>query len=695
MRRGPARNAVTHPIEELSSPPLPVSKLRCGSSPLPRPRSQRDHLRLGESSTLDLETQPVHDGSHCSLLFFRHENMRKIAFLLTITLFLHGGAIAEQPNILWLTTEDIGPHLGCYGDDYADTPHLDAFAARSLLYTHAWSTAPVCAPARTTLISGMYPPSTGSEHMRSMTQLPEGFQMYPVYMRQAGYYCINPGKEDYNLKKVGQVWDDVKRNDMWQQLKAQQPFMAVLNQTNTHESKIRTRPHKKVHDPALARVPAYHPDTPEVREDWAQYYDNISQMDQWFADQLAQLEKQGLAENTIVFFYGDHGSGMPRHKRWPYNSGLQVPLIVHIPEKFQDLAPADYVPGGTTDRIVGFIDFAQTVISLAGTEPPKHMQGHAFLGKFIAPEQPYGFGFRGRMDERYDLVRTVRNQRYVYLRHYMPHKVYGQYIQYMFVTPTTRVWKEMFDRGELNAQQSLFWQTKPYEELYDLQTDPDEVQNLVHSPEHQDVLNELRTAHENWVMEIRDVGFLPEDELHHKFPELTPYEIGHSGPDIFPLEQIQRTAAIAAAGDLQQIPYLVGLLDDDNSAVRYWAAMGLLIRGETGISAAQRELRRVANQDASPSVKVIAAEALGRYGDEQDVKIANRVLIEHANGEQHGLYVAMLALNAIDFMDERARPLQKQLQKLPTNGDWVPQRGRSYIPNLIEKTLSDLQANDN
>ncbi|MEW4486929.1 sulfatase-like hydrolase/transferase [Thalassoglobus sp. JC818] len=610
--------------------------------------------------------------------------------LLASLIVLPDSLSAQQPNILWLTAEDIGPHLGCYGDDYADTPHLDEFANRSLTYLNAWSTAPVCAPARTTLISGMYPPSTGSEHMRSLTKLPENFHMYPVYMRNAGYFCINPDKEDYNLDKVGKVWDEADKKDPYAKLKANQPFMAVFNQTNTHESKIRTRPHEKVHDPAGVRVPAYHPDTPEVRQDWAQYYDNITKMDKWFGDQLAELERQGLADDTIVFFYGDHGSGMPRNKRWPYNSGLRVPLIIHVPEKFRGLAPTDYMAGGKSDQLVGFIDFAQTIISLAGAQPPEHMQGHAFMGAFADPPQEYAFGFRGRMDERYDMVRTVRNKRYIYLRHYMPHKVYGQYIDYMFVTPTTRKWKELYDAGELTAAQSLFWQTKPYEELYDLEADPDEVNNLAESAEHAGVLAELRKAHEDWVFDVKDVGFLPEDELHNAWPNLTPYEIGHAGPEVFPIKRIQAVAASAASQDLQEIPFLVDMLKDDTSAVRYWAAMGLLIRESTGVSSAQKLLRRMAKQDPSPSVRVIAAEGLGRYGDEQDVKIALNTLIECANAENHGAYVAMLALNSIDFLDDRAAPIKTKIESLPKKGDWTPTRGNSYVQNLIKKTLADL-----
>ncbi|HRX79964.1 MAG TPA: sulfatase, partial [Pirellulaceae bacterium] len=234
-----------------------------------------------------------------------------------------------RPNVLWITSEDNGPHLGCYGDDYATTPNLDALAARGMIYRTCWSNAPVCAPARTTIISGMYPTSLGAEHMRSMTQLPDAFKMYPVYLREAGYYCTNNSKEDYNVKPTGEVWDDSSGKAHWKKRADGQPFFAIFNHTISHESKLRTRPHKAVHDAAKVRVPAYHPDTPEVRQDWAQYYDRITEMDALAGENLQEIAAAGLADDTIVFYYGDHGSGMPRSKRWPYNSGLQVPLIVY------------------------------------------------------------------------------------------------------------------------------------------------------------------------------------------------------------------------------------------------------------------------------------------------------------------------------------------------------------------------------
>ncbi|MCU0978711.1 MAG: sulfatase, partial [Pirellulaceae bacterium] len=332
---------------------------------------------------------------------------------------------AELPNILWITCEDTGPELGCYGDRYAKTPNLDELAQRSLRYLTAWSNAPVCAPARTTIISGVYPTSTGGEHMRSEVRMPEFMKMYPQFLRERGYYCTNNNKEDYNLVKPGQVWDDSSGQAHWKNRPSGKPFFSIFNLTISHESQIRTRPHTLEHDPAQAPLPAYHPDTPEVRHDWAQYYDKVTAMDAQAGQRLRELADAGLAEDTIIFFYGDHGSGMPRSKRWPYDSGLHVPLIVHVPDKFRDLAPQDYRPGGTTDRLVAFVDLAPTLLSLTGVQPPEWMQGHAFLGRHEAAPQRYLFGFRGRMDERYDMVRSVRNGRYVYIRNYMPHLIYG------------------------------------------------------------------------------------------------------------------------------------------------------------------------------------------------------------------------------------------------------------------------------
>jgi arylsulfatase A-like enzyme len=596
---------------------------------------------------------------------------------------------ADKPNILWITSEDNGPHVGCYGDTFADTPNIDSIAAKGMLYLNCWSTAPVCAPARTTLISGLYPPSTGSEHMRSMTRLPDGFKMYPQYLREAGYYCTNNSKEDYNLEKPGKVWDESSRKAHWKNRKEGQPFFAIFNHTISHESKIRTRPHKQVHDPAKVRVPAYHPDTPEVRQDWAQYYDKVTEMDALVGKNLKELEAAGLADDTIIFYFGDHGSGMPRSKRWPYNSGLHVPLVVYVSEKFRNLAPKDFRSGGKTDRLVGFIDFAPTLLSLAGIKPPKNFQGYAFLGEHIAPEQPFIYGFRGRMDERYDMLRVVRDKRYIYIKNYMPHKIYGQHINYMFQTPTTQVWKRMFDAGQLNTAQSYFWKTKPSEELYDLQNDSDEVHNLAKSADHQLILKKLRTAQRQLALKIRDVGFLPEHEIHARAAGSTPYEMGHT-KEKYPLRKILQTANLASSLNPKSQKKLIEALSHDDSAVRYWAAMGLLMRGKKSVTEARQPLRTALKDDAA-SVRVIAAEALGRYGNQDDAKQSLAVLVKAADYRNNSYYVVMLAMNAIDYLGERAAPARDKISKLPKQDPSLNRRLGSYVTRLVEKTLGDLE----
>ena len=616
--------------------------------------------------------------------------MRFPLIMLTFLVCVAPAFAADKPNILWLTSEDNGPHLGCYGDDYATSPHIDSIAAKGMIYLNAWSTAPVCAPARTTIISGLYPPSTGSEHMRSMTRLPAAFKMYPYYLRQAGYYCTNNSKEDYNLAKEGDVWHESGRKAHWKNRSDGQPFFAIFNYTVSHESRIRKRPHDQVHDPAKVYVPKYHPDHPAVRQDWAQYHDKITEMDAMVGNALTELNKAGLAQDTIIFYYGDHGSGMPRSKRWPYNSGLRVPLVIHVPDKWKHLAPKEYKIGGSSDRLVGFIDLAPTVLSVAGVNPPKHMQGHAFMGKFQTPEQPYGYGFRGRMDERYDMLRVVRNKRYIYIRNYMPHKVYGQYIEYMFKTPTTTIWKQLFDEGKLNAAQSRFWQTKPAEELYDLQADPDEVNNLAQSPDHQAILVELRNAQEALALKIKDVGFLPEGSIHARSQGSTPYEMGHDAKK-YDVEAVVKFAGLASSLKPDATSSLVEALQNQDDAVRYWAAMGLLMRETAGVKTGGDMLRKVMKTDVSPYVRIIAAEALGRYGNSKDVAAALKTLISHANIEEVGVFHAMLALNALDAMDDRAKPVIDQIKALPTKPATEIPRMKAYVPNLIKKTLADIQ----
>ncbi|MFQ5808354.1 MAG: sulfatase-like hydrolase/transferase [Armatimonadota bacterium] len=596
------------------------------------------------------------------------------------------GAGDARPNILWVTCEDIGPHLGCYGDAAARTPVLDRLAQEGVRYETAWSTCPVCAPARTTIITGVYAGATGGEHMRSMVPLPESIRMFPEYLRDAGYYCTNNRKEDYNHPKDRQVWDESSRNGHWKNRQPGQPFFAVFNATMTHESKIRSRPHTLVTDPAAVRVPAYHPDTPEVRHDWAQYHDNIADMDTWAGQRLEEIKQAGLWDDTIIVFFGDHGSGMPRGKRYPGDSGLLVPLIVRVPEKYRHLVPDDYSTGGTSDRLVGFIDLAPTMLSLAGVRPPEHMDGHAFMGQYTGEPPEYLYGFRGRMDERIDLVRSVRDQRYLYMRNYLPHRPHGQHVAYQFVTPTTRIWKEMYDKGELTPEQSHFWEVREPEELYDLEADPDEVHSLAGSAEHREVLERFRAEHRRKTFEIRDVLFVPEGELARIAAEQPPYTYGHDDAQ-YPLQEVLEIADAASRRDDASIPKLLQASESAHATIRYWAGTGLLVRGRDAVRKHADVLRRLL-EDESPVARVPAAEALARYGDAADQKRAVDALLWAANTENVHSHTAVAALNAIDALEELPESVVDAVGELPTKDPRI-KRGGGYVGRLVEDITKD------
>lgn len=596
-----------------------------------------------------------------------------------------------RPNILWITSEDNGPQLGAYGDRYADTPNLDRLAERSLRYAMCWSNAPVCAPARTALISGMYPISTGGQHMRSSVRLPEWMSLYPTLMREAGYWCTNNSKEDYNLQTPKNLWHQSNKRAHWRNRPSEEmPFLAVFNFTDSHESQIRKRPHTLVHDPAKAPLPAYHPDTPEVRRDWAQYYDKMTEMDARVGEILAQLEADGLSESTIVFYYGDHGSGMPRSKRWPYNSGLRVPLIVHVPEAFRELAPADYQPNGVSDRLVSFVDFAPTLLSLAAVEPPEYLQGKAFMGPHAEAADKYLFGFRGRMDERTDLVRSVTDGRYVYLRHFMPHEIYGQHISYMFETPTTRIWERMYREGELDEAQSRFWREKPMHELYDLKNDPDEVVDLAEDPAHAETLQRLSTALRSWMIEVRDVGLLPEGEMHRRAEGTTIYEMAQD-PQRYPMERVLAVAELASDRRSNPTQELLAVTADPDSAVRFWAVLGLTIRGES-VAQASAETLVKALEDRSPDVRIAAAEGLVRYGDREQQKSGLQVLAKMPDVREHDEYTAMAALNAIEALGDRAEPILATVASLPDKSGKEGPRTDDYVGRLLETLRNSIGA---
>jgi arylsulfatase A-like enzyme len=594
-----------------------------------------------------------------------------------------------RPNILWITSEDNGQHLGCYGDQFADTPNLDALAQKSVRFLNAWANAPVCASARTTILTGMYANSLGAQHMRSQVKLPEMIKPYPQLLREHGYYCSNNSKTDYNLEvDEKSLWDETSNKAHWRNRRPGQPFFAVFNITKTHESQIRTRPHQAIHNPEKVVLPPYHPDAPEVRQDWAQYYDRISEMDQQVGNILRQLEKDNLQHNTIIFYYADHGSGMPRSKRWLYESGLRVPLLVHIPERIKPLVGGEYEQGSTSEKLVSFVDLVPTVLSLLDIKSPDYLQGRAFLGKHAARAADYIYGFRDRMDERYDMSRVVRDSRYSYIRNFMPQRPQGTYLDYMFQTPATVVWKRLFDEGKLNAEQSAFWKIKPAEELYDLQTDPHQIRNLVNDAQQQENLFRLRKALQDWMLSIGDLGLLPEGEILARAGAQAPFDLAQDATK-FPKADLLKAALLASDAQESDLDKLLELRVARDSAVRFWAVNGLLLRAELGMVPDEcvKAARGFAN-DSSPYVRCIANELLARFGKDSDREASIKALLRQADIRQEGFFPGLLALNSLDWCQPGQDQVGNALTGIPAISTGMSQRYQNFVPDMVKRITS-------
>lgn len=593
--------------------------------------------------------------------------IRRLFQITMICLSAHAVSAAEapkRPNILWITCEDISPNLGCYGDTYAVTPNLDRLASEGVRYTRAFAPIGVCAPSRSSLILGMYACSIGSQHMRCQVALPESVRCFPEYLRRAGYYCTNNVKTDYNFKAPATTWDQSSKTAHWRKRAPGQPFFAVFNFTSTHESQIRlpedtyrTRVRNftaaEKHDPQRAPLPPYHPDTPEARQDWARYADMITFMDKEAARVLAELEADQLADETIVFYYSDHGAGMPRSKRWLYESSTRVPLIIRFPKSLRELAPGP--PGSTSDRLVSLVDFGPTVLSLAGIAIPTEMQGQAFLGESATTPRRYVHGFRDRMDERTDMLRTVRDAKYRYIRNFHPELPWfrDQHLAYQYEMPTMRVWQRLADEGMLTGAQAVFMTaTKPTEELYDTEADPWEVNNLAGRDELRDVLERFRGELRRWQIEIQDLGFLPEPDLRTRFGDASPYDTVRREPKRYPLDRIARAADLANRLDgKERSADLAALLKDADPAVRYWGTVGF---GWTDHPGNRDDFPpRALLNDPVESVRVAAADATCRAcGVAPDCLATLATALKDSKNE----WGRLQALQVLDRLGTAARP---------------------------------------
>lgn len=530
-------------------------------------------------------------------------------------------------------------------------PNIEKLAAHGLVFDHAFSNAPVCSVARTTLLTGAYGPRIGTQfHRRSkMVPMPDGGRMYPWYLRQAGYYTTNNSKEDYNvIDKDG--WDESSAKATWRNRKSGQPFFHVQNTTLTHESSLHFSAEEMAtleNDTSSDSVTLfpYFPDTPTFRYTHARYLDNHEKVDDYHGEYIDMLEEDGVLDDTFIFYYGDHGGVMPRGKGYAYESGLHVPLVVYVPKNWEHLVDADL--GSRINGFVSFVDFAPTLLNLAGIAVPPHMDGVPFLGKGVDRDEvnkrDEAFGYADRMDEKYDPVRTLRKGKYTYQRNYQPFNFDGLWNQYRYRMLAYQEWWELYQAGKLNEFQRQFFEPRPAEQLFDVEADPHEVNNLADDPAYAVVLQSMRERLSTRVKSINDLSMFPESVL---------FDEAFDNPVEFGRKNSERIAGLVDIADLSLLEFnkAEGKIEDALNSTDPWARYWGLIVCSSFMEEAKgfvEKAKSIAAQDTENLVRVRAAEFLGLLKEEVPAPVIIEVLA-HANNEVE----ADLTLNTVILLKD-------------------------------------------
>ena len=576
-----------------------------------------------------------------------------------IFLLATSGFAAERPNILWITSEDNGiSWVSSYGSTNARTPNIDQLAAEGFRYSYCFDNAAVCAPTRSCWITGMYGISNGTQPMRSRNEIPhDRISYYPDLLRKAGYHTSNPGKTDYNIggRDDYDAWDVGKGAGTiygWKKRQANQPFFAVVNIGDSHESRAHGDNENTRNNPAAMRLFSYHPDLPEIRKTYAKYADAIERMDEKVGKCLAELEKDGLSDSTIVIYNSDHGGVLARSKRFCYSSGIHCPLVVRVPEKFKHLYPANQ-PGEVIDRLVSFVDMPKTWLSLAGAEIPDTFQGTVFLGKGIEQEPAYHLAFRERADERLDCVRVIRDKRYAYHKNYMPYAPAGQHLAYLWKAEATPAWEQHHREGKTNEITGRFFEPRVSEEFFDNEKDFDNVYNLIKAKRHQERIAKLKHALRQRQLELYDSGLLPEQMRVRRAKEngLTIYDMVRD-EKLYPLATYLDAADLALARDKTNLDTFVNYLSHEDEGLRWWGIVGLHLLDQQ--SAPATAALKAALSDDAHEIRMMAAWTLVKLGQsDQAITCLDDLLFGTCHNED-------MLHNVLEWMGEPGLPLVKK-----------------------------------
>ena len=563
----------------------------------------------------------------------------RIFISIALTVLLAQALHANLVNIVWIVIEDASPHIGCYGETAIKTPNIDQLAKDGIRCDRAFVTSPVCSPSRSAMVSGMYQMTLGAHNHRSQTTSGKGkggpdyhqsyrvpVRLIPELFRDAGYYVTNKRKTDYNFVAPENLYDGSE----WKMADPDQPIFAQFQLSG---GKNRRAPGRA--DPAEIQLPPYYPDHPAIRQDWAKYLDSWVQTDKEVEKILADLDAAGRLDSTAVFLWTDHGVSHLRGKQFLYEEGLRVPLVVRLPDLQQS--------GIVRSDIIEHIDIAATSLALAGIEIPDHVQGRDFLGAGHVPRS-HSFAGRDRCDETVDIIRSVRDGRYKYIRNFMSHVSHAQPSQYKDGKSIVQTIRKLHAQGKLNELQSRpFTSRRPSEELYDLHHDPHETVNLLTSPDHQSRLAAMRETTYARMLKERDMGLIPEPILEDLGREHgTKFEAFR---EIDRTSQTKRLIEVITSGERNDVEALQAFANSGDPSTRYWAAVWL---GVNKAADAKATLEKLVS-DKNPAVRVAAAQAMVKLGDSERIKL----LIDHIHDSNY--LVGMYALRAIEELGDAGK----------------------------------------
>ncbi len=594
-----------------------------------------------------------------------------ISCLLFLLVF-GGHALAQQdpnelctskPNILWITIEDTSPHfIGCYGNKDARTPVIDRLASEGVRFTNAFSTGTVCSPSRSCIITGVKTYKLGTGNHRSNYPIPELIKGFPYYLQQEGYYTSNNSKTDYNVANGGrftrEAWNESSKKAGWWNRKPGQPFFAVFNFMDSHQSRTMTESYdwyrsnvweklpenQRIGDNEFV-MPPFYLDSPEMRKQFARVYNSIKLTDNEIGELLARLEKDQLKDSTIIFFYADHGEGVPRGKTNGINLGYRVPFVIWFPEMYKHLSPWG-TSGVVTDELIDFEDLAPTMVSLAEGKVPDYLKGRIFMGEDRLNPTDHLILSADRSDNGIDLVRSVTDGKYVYSRNFMPFMPQARYIRYMEIGEIKQQMRHDLADNKLSALQKSLFEDRPAEYLYDIENDVWETKNLADDPVYKTLLEKMRNRLKEEILLSRDVLLLPEYEIGMISKFTTPYEFRLSDKN-YPITEIYQAASLSGFRGWDFAARQAQLLKSANKIVRYWAIVGLRSQSAEVLKLYSKPIDQAMNDTYPPVAVTASAMVFQQSGDEIAVeKIKKQCASENMD-------VALMSINYLLYCDNK------------------------------------------